>query len=616
MNRFASFCLLTALTCSTPCFAKDARPDLATLLERMLLDSDMEAGKEAVERVKPGQPDAIPQLLGAIRSDHRMVRMMALELLGEHGAAARSALPELERMLDDPQCAAAALAAAVGLSKDVPEAYALVVRGLSHEASARAAVFAIGRFGPRAKGEVLAIAATLTRNPRLANPVGQALRQIEPELGAQALRSLLAHADPEVRGAAAQALRQVVPATRAGVRAGAEAEVEALSSGDRSAVSRAVYRLRGKGAAAAAAVPRLVEIVREDEHRLRTQAAQTLGSIGAPAAAELAELLAHEDARVVQAACRGLSAIKGEAGLPALPRLIELARSGEGAAFGPLQALGPHAAPAAPVLVSLLSGRQRRRVEAVLSALGSAALPALQQGWEEGAPRDALLRVLGGLECQDEVALSLARAGLRDSSVPVRTSAVAALAGQAAAGSRPALDELAELLLGRDANLRRAVSRALQQLGAKARPIAPRLLPALERDRAGDVAGALAAIGFEDPADAAPLVESLLASLERQLSRSLRPFRGHVRRRTFPALKSLRALGGEAARPALPRLLALIEHEAADVREAAATTLGAFGAVGRPAREPLQAQLERETDARAKRAQKAALARLSRSRTK
>lgn len=611
MNRFASLCLLTALTCAPPCFAKDARPDLATLLERMLLDSDMEAGKRAVELSKPGQPDAIPQLLAAIRSEHRMVRMMALDLLAQHGAAAKPALPLLAKQLEDPKSASAAVGAASRLAPQLPEAYALVVKGLSHDASARAAVFAIARSGPRAKGEVLAIATVLTRKPRLANPVGQALRRIDPEQGAAALRSLLAHPDAEVRASAAQALRQLLPATQAGARVGIEVEVQALSSSDPGAVQRAVYRLRGKGAAAAAAVPKLIEIVQKDP-RLGVQAARTLGDIGAPATSELAKLLEHEDARVKQCAAIGLARMKGDAALPALPGLIELARSGERSAFAAIRALGPHAASAAPTLIELLGSRQRSSVEAALAGLGADALPALQKAWDEGQRRDSILRVLARLKCQDEAALDMARAALADSSSRLRTGALATLCAQARAGSRPALDDLVELLLGQDRSLRSAASRYLQGVGAKARPIAPRLLEALEEDHSGYVATALAAIGFDDPADAAPLVTRLLADLERELARPLRPRRGRLPRRSLSSLTGLRKLAGEAARPALPRLIELIEHEQADVREAVAKTLGAWGAVARPALEPLRAQRERETDARAKRALSVAVGRIGR----
>jgi len=103
---------------------------------------------------------------------------------------------------------------------------------------------------------------------------------------------------------------------------------DAVARGERKLRLDAMFVLEGVGAPARAAIPSLVEALRDEDMDVSAQAAETLGTLGYEAVPALGGALEDQDWRVRQAACQALGIIGTDAteAVPALLQIIQADR--------------------------------------------------------------------------------------------------------------------------------------------------------------------------------------------------------------------------------------------------------------------------------------------------
>ena len=105
----------------------------------------------------------------------------------------------------------------------------------------------------------------------------------------------------------------------------APALADAVARGHRQLRLDAMFVLEGLGEHGRAAIPHLVEALRDDDMDLSAQAAETLGALGYEAVPALTGALGDPDWRVRQAACQALGIIGADA-TEAVPTLLQIIR--------------------------------------------------------------------------------------------------------------------------------------------------------------------------------------------------------------------------------------------------------------------------------------------------
>jgi len=215
---------------------------------------------------------------------------------------------------------------------------------------------------------------------------------------------------------------------------------------------------------AAAALPPLIQVLRDPDRNLRRAAAESLGAIADPQAVPTL-LIALEDEHwsVRCAAATALGRIGSGKALPALAqRLQDEDATVRRAALAALGEIGDPRSAGQLILALSDPGLQATAVEA-LRRLGAAALPEMERAVEAGSDpevRCLLVDLAGRLE--DRVALRLLLTALADDAAAVRAEAALAL-GEG--GFREAVRPLMDLKAQDPApDVRQASARALKKL--------------------------------------------------------------------------------------------------------------------------------------------------------
>jgi len=195
-----------------------------------------------------------------------------------------------------------------------------------------------------------------------------------------------------------------------------------------------------------AAVPALIEALKDEDKDVRSCAAQALGDIGPEARSAgpaLVEALKDKDPAVSFNAVQALSSI-GPQAKAVVPALIEALKdpATRASAADVLGNIGPEAKAAVPALLDALKDKDANTRASAAFALGSigpeakAAVPALTEA-------------------------------LKEENASLRRSAVFAL-GSIGPGAKPAFPALRELLKDKTSEMRQAVTWALHQIDPKA----------------------------------------------------------------------------------------------------------------------------------------------------
>ncbi len=270
---------------------------------------------------------SVPQLIRLLEStDHKVVGSAA-ETLGKIGPQAKSAEPHLIKLIEHEQ-ANIRWGATYALGRIVPDpaAVSLLVNRLQDKAEKHCircdAAGAIGAVGAGAEHAVPDLISCLSDEMRasplrheLVREITHALGKIGPKATAacESLSVLLEHSNPKVQKAAIVALGSIGSANPAAIltmakllydpsqhiryasamalrQLGSEARtvagelVLALSREDSARVLEEIARaISHLGPEAKAAVPRLIELVRNEDGKIRRYAIRSLGRIGAHA---------------------------------------------------------------------------------------------------------------------------------------------------------------------------------------------------------------------------------------------------------------------------------------------------------------------------------------------
>jgi HEAT repeat protein len=460
------------------------QPGEAAALLRLFHDKDREVRWRAVQAFSRSPwllYGAVAELAALTRDPDPAVRREAIGVLGNLGYAAQSAVPELIKALRDPHTdvrnqAMTALGAVGPAAKPaVPE---LVRLARSADRSGRlAALAALGRIGPAAEQAVRDLRKILgnERNDELRRQAAWALGAIGPAARAALpdLRDLLAHRSVNVRVAAAEALWQVGQDAGPVVRIlRDELKRAAPGSHARGLVASALGRV---GPPARAALPDLLEVIKDPDAFCRSQAVLALGSLG-PATEKSAQAVVRTFQRDPQPYVRGNAA-----------GVLQRYGPADAAAVGPLTSalqvqpqfirkLGPQ-----PFIPTERGNATRTLVEA-LGRIGPPAAAAvdkiislLRSPFTHPVVRAPAIEALGKIGPAAAKAIDTLVQSLNSSDPGTRFQAAQALPRVDASG-KEAVSKIGALLLENNPHARDGALQALQAYGPRAAGALPQLL--------------------------------------------------------------------------------------------------------------------------------------------
>jgi HEAT repeat protein len=467
---------------------------------------------------RPGWQDVIVLLAGQLADPTPLLRLLAErgrdDLFRHRLALAALCLAEIAAGNVDPSL----------VNKIATEVVDIWVRHrrAGTEAAVRHLTFALPALGTTmaASTDGTRYAAALPKGSRSVNPrLSQAAADTSGRriVVAPALDRLLnwsRASDYYVRSAAVEALFRLAPAGPALAHL-----LSGIGNAPREVSQATIEALPVLGPAAAPALDRLVELIRDPRPGLRSSIVEALAALGpaaAPALDRLLELTHDDDEHVQLTAVKAMGAV-GPAAASALNRLLEM--------------------------ISVADFRLRRELAWALGGLGRAAAPALDTLLEMTRDRychvrSGAVRALGALGQTSALALDRLLEMTHDDDEAIRRQIASELFGLAPTSSR-AMQGLLELSQDTNPGVRRAIIAMLGRLA-----VGPTAVSALER----------------------------LLELSREADNSIRR----------DAVKALGELGPAAA-PALDRILELTWDADTSVRSSAVEALGGLGTAAAPA---------------------------------
>lgn len=341
--------------------------------------------------------------------------------------------------------------------------------------------------------------------------------------------------------------------------------IAALDSPKKDARLQAVQRLGHYGTAGKPAVAALGRVLRDDaDDAVAHQAALALARIGSAAVPELVDTLRDGRPGMRERVLEALILLGPDA-KAAVPSLIELLSDGNtqvrGLAAHALAEIGPESKDAVPQLCLLLHDRSpavRSQAGATLCAIGAAAVAAVHETLEKGQVDARLEAVvaLRQLAAWHKEAIPSLTGALRDADPNVRTQAAAAL-GSLGERAKDALPELLLLLKDPQFNPQKQALAAILQIGAKDRPAVLDLISKANEDFVWAAPFILPQFGPKTGDAVKPLIKLL------------------DRKEDGLRLSAVIALGqiGQAAAEAAPSLIRLLQDRNLQVRASAAAAL-------------------------------------------
>ncbi|MCC6487089.1 MAG: HEAT repeat domain-containing protein [Candidatus Hydrogenedentes bacterium] len=559
----------------------------STLLQNMVDEDPYVRGQTAFALSRSGHAseEVIDALIVALQDtmpsgeEDKTVGEMAADALQRLGPAAAKAVPALLNVMREDGLSSRAAAAQKTLDKigfDAAVHYPVLLEILVNciESDRRAwASSAIQRVGPDNEELVpLLVSALQTEDDEVWCSVSTALRNIGP--GAKDAIPRLLEGQSDSHSArndhASWALRDI--------RKGTLEQVEYdLHHGSPETRVAALKNLELKGPEAVAAIPLVVEMLRDEDYSVSTQAIHTLGAMG-PGAAEavpaLVELMKAKRDYAAEPVLHALAGI-GPGAEAAVPAIIEEMRHPFADVWflgaRALGAIGPGAVAGVPELIEGFSNVgpwvTYDTAKEALVRIGPEAVPVLKDTLYGDDTRlaEGAAEVMGLIGRQSDDVVPLLVAVLRDDQL--RQSELAAkslgIVGPRAQAAVPALIEA--MKLGAPGS-RTMVAEALGPIGPAAMDAAPQLMDELKNSRAESrrvAAYALAEIGQKSDECIAGLLE-LLHDED-----------GRVRGTAAYALSTM----GEGA---VPPLTAALKSADATVRAQAACALGQMGTRAQP----------------------------------
>jgi HEAT repeat protein len=276
-----------------------------------------QAAVEALGRLGPAGPNAVPLLLAALRDKEWCVQWAAGSSLGRIG---RPAVEALAGCVSDPEemVRLRSIWTLGSIGRDAAPATPALLQAISDPdwRIARSALAALGDIGPRAGAALEAIDALLGKRAEGLEPrirITAAVARVQIGGWAPAASAVLEAArldrDPEIRAQWTFAQRDLGPLAKSSLNS----LITALRD-DVPKVRRTAAEILGRfGPGAGEAVPALTDLLRDEVGFVRRDAATALGQIGRAArdsAPALTGLLHDRDKQVRQAAGDALDAIR------------------------------------------------------------------------------------------------------------------------------------------------------------------------------------------------------------------------------------------------------------------------------------------------------------------
>jgi HEAT repeat protein len=397
---------------------------------------------------------ALPSLMEGLKSDNAGVRQMAIGALAKMGKDAQPAVPEVAKLLKDPEdgVRTEAMKFMQASGKDVLD---LFIDQLKDEDAATRLAGAAGlaELGPKAaKGVPVLTAALADSDPRVRFQSLLALKEIgvasKPAL--PAIVKLLDEQDVEFRRGVIETIgifgsdaKEALPALEKAI-------------GDPDEVIRfSAFETLGK--LGLPALPALTKALKDDNLEIRKRAAAAIGSMGAKAKEALPHLVAllkDADADLREAAVFAIKEF-GPEGKPALPELVKLLKDPEPlpriAAFQAVSSLGADAVSSIPVFIEALKSKDEDIAPAACDALAKIGEPSVKELGKLLDNSDKDIRRMS-LETLTRIAprdpspvLQGVIARLQDSEEEVKIQAIIAL-GSFKSKAAPAIPPLKEIL--------------------------------------------------------------------------------------------------------------------------------------------------------------------------
>jgi HEAT repeat protein len=511
---------------------------------------------ESLKEMGPLAAPAVPALAEALHDKNLAVQLEVLLTLERIGPAAREAVGELIKVLenkDRPRLHSGAVDALGAIGRDAAKAVPVLLKLLTGKDIhlATAAGHALTKILPAGSDQLADVVPVLVKS--LANPAPEIRNEAIFGLGTcggkavPALTKLVeAHEkNPQLAWQAAAALalmgREAAPA--------APELIDALSSRQESVASQAAAAVGAIGPQAKSAVPKLQALLSSASPVVKEHAAIALGNMGAaaaPAVSDLVKLLKDENEDVRRIAAGALGRI-GQAAETAIPALIAALDDERGpVALHAAEALGRIGPYAVPHLAKALSDPRRQHLAVmVLAEMGPAAKPAVS-GLVAALKEYDSKQTESSHEFCREVILTLSHMG---------------------PDAKEAVPALLDILDNEKHGLRGGAAWALANIGAKeAIPYLHKALETADGSRLHLVAPVALMLLEPDNEDSIRLAVPNLASALENKS-------GAIRRE---AAATLARIGPKAA-PAVEKLTAVLQDPDPTIRNAALLALASIG---------------------------------------
>ena len=328
---------------------------------------------------------------------------------------------------------------------------------------------------------------------------------------------------------------------------------------------------------AQAAVPALVELLADQDPKVREVTSYALAQIG-PAAQQaaptLAKLLIDEDPKVREVASLALGQI-GPGANEAVPGLVTLLNDPKAevrrSAAGALAQIGPNARQAVSSLIVILTDNDANFRQAAAFALGKVGPPAKEAELTlvklladpDAGTRQSAAFAIGQIGAKADLAVPALIGLLADPSAQIRQAAADALA-QVGAEAKQAVPALVKLLADGDPGPRQSAAYALARIGPAAKEAIHGLVPLLADPNATVRQSATYALAQIGPAAKSAVFE---------VTRLLRDPEPDVRRSAVYAIAQI----GSSPPEAIPTLVELLKGSDTNVRLNAIIALAKIG---------------------------------------
>ena len=426
-------------------------PDVVLpLVEKLLEDKDPSVVLHALQSMAEVGEKAMPTIIGAL--GNQKSRYWACVVLAEMGPAAKAAVPELTKVVEDPD----------------PE-------------ERMQALIALGEIGPGAAASVPVISDKLTKKDEQASVrygAAFALGKIGDKKATPALEEAVKDKDAFLSMISAWALAIINPEDEtANIRAikMLAKGIESDKSFVRSAAVRGLTELQSKRPEA---IHALVLALKDPEPDITGNALIGIVGAGSSSVPELSKVLADKDLQIAAVMALGRIGADAKGAVPAIVKQLP----GDNPLFQreahfALGAIGPDAAAAVPALIKALNDKEmevRYSASYALGKLGPAAKPAVSALKANIKSEDEFLRLasvwaLLSIDPTDkglvETALPLLIAALDDERPLVRREAATALGdlGKQAKSATAALKKTVSVET--DPDVKAAAEAALDRIG-------------------------------------------------------------------------------------------------------------------------------------------------------